>query len=781
MKTRIISIVSIAVLPFALFSCNKVAQSTENFDAPLVTIEASIPDQATKVVAVTPESGVGLDWNWEEEDNISVISGDVSSLFKIRSGFEGKLASFIGKQVSGSNFSIIYPGECASVADIEAVSIANQMQTGIDSKEHLEYFALLSDVDNYRSFEFSQAWASDHGGSFKQSGVLRFALTLPSEAVVVNRITLKAGDNIFHSGNAADARTSELSIAFTEATLDSEKTVTGWMTTSWWDDVIPAETPLSVFVSAGEYSWTADITPSSEKVIKAGYVNNVTIGADAWKTAGRYADGDGTLENPWQIKTPTQLTYMRDDLVPGETRYFKLITDIDMAGVEWAPLNNVDPYDKFINFDGNGYTISNLTIKEGAAYASFVGVLYGDIRNVTFSRADITAGEGNKSGIVAGYVGTTAALTPCMMSNVVVTNSTITGARSMGAVVGQVATDDAAFVNCRVIDTKVIQTASSTSHAGGFVGYSQANAYYQDCFSTATIEGTEFTGGFAGYIGKGQFFNCHASGDVNGTKHVGGFVGKTEDPVFNKCWYDGDGITATDATKNCQSGGFVGYAAKNGNFGAQFFDCYVKGATIDAASGQRIGGFVGQSDLGNTYIKCYVKDVVINASTNSAGFAGVDYSTTSADVPEGGIYRCFVDGGVINANGNNIGGFVAYPEGAIIENCFTTMDVNGGANSVVGGFAGICNKKVSIKWCYSAGEITGTGTPIGAFAGKLAGDASTIINSCIAWNNTLEFVGASSGSEDVTGNYLGTEGTIAAKAAELGWDPEIWDFSAKLK
>lgn len=781
MKTRIISILSIAVLPFALFSCNKVAQSADNFDAPLVTIEASIPDQVTKVVAVTPESGVGLDWNWEEEDKINVLSGDVSSLFSIRSGFEGKLASFIGKQVSGSTFSIIYPGEYASVEDIEAVSLVDQTQTGTDSKEHLKYFALLSDVDNYRSFEFSQAWASDHGGTFSQCGVLRFALTLPSEAVAVNRITLKAGDNIFHSGNAAATLTSELSIAFTEATLDSDKTVTGWMTTSWWDDVIPAGTPLSVNVSAGEFSWTADITPSSDKVIKAGYVNNVTIGADAWKSAGRYAEGDGSFENPWVIKTPTQLTYMRDDLVHGETRYFKLATDIDLAGIEWAPLNNADPYDKFINFDGDGYTISNLTIKEGAAYASFVGVLYGIIKNVAFNNADITAGEGNKCGIVAGYVGTASALAPCMMSNVVVTNSVITGARSMGAVVGQVATDDAAFVNCRVIDTKVVQTASSTSHAGGFVGYSQADAYYQDCFSTATIEGTEFTGGFAGYIGKGQFFNCHASGDVNGTKHVGGFVGKTENPVLTNCWYDGYGITATDASKNCQSAGFVGYAAKNGNFGAQFIECYVKGATIDAASGQRIGGFVGQSDLGNTYIKCYVKDVVINASTNSAGFAGVDYSTTSADVPEGGIYRCFVDGGVINANGNNIGGFVAYPEGAIIENCFTTMDVNGGGKTAVGGFVGLSKKNVSIKWCYSAGEITDAGSPVGAFAGKLEGDESTHINSCIAWNNTLEFVGASAGTEDVTGNYLGKEGTIAAKAAELGWDSEIWDFAAKLK
>lgn len=781
MKTRFISTVSIAALSIALFSCNKVAESPQSLEAPLVTIEASIPDQATKVVAVTPESGVGLDWNWDAEDKLSIVSGDASTLFSIRSGFEGKKASFIGKQVSGSKFSIIYPGECATVKDIEAVSLTDQSQKGIDSKDHLKYYALLEDVDAYKSFAFGPNWASEHGGSFKQSGVLRFKLTLPAETMTVNRITLKAGSSIFHKGNAEDAFTDELSIAFTEATLESDKVITGWMTTSWWDDIIPEGTPLNVLVSAGEFSWTADITPGTQKVIKAGYVNNITIGADAWKTAGRYADGDGTLENPWLIKTPTQLTYMRDDLVSGETRYFKLVTDIDMAGIEWAPLNNADPYDKFLFLDGDGYTISNLTIKDGAAYASFAGVLYGTIKNITFSNADITAGAGNKSGIVAGYVGTAAALAPCTLSNVVVTNSTITGARSMGAVAGQVATAEATFRNCRVIDTQVIQTASATSHAGGFVGYAQANAKYIDCVSNATVEGTEFTGGFAGYIGMGTFIRCHASGDVIGTKHVAGFVGKTENPIITDCWYDGTSIIATDATKNCQSAGFVGYAAKSGTIGGQFSGCYVKNVVIDAAAGQRIGGFAGQSDLGNTYNKCYVQNVEINAGLNSAGFVGVDYSTTSDDVPSGGIYRCYVEGGVLNANGNNCAGFVGYPEGAVIQNCYTTMDVNGYAKTAIGGFIGQCNKKVTVQWCYSAGQIDGTGEPIGAFAGKLVGDATTVINSCIAWNNTLGFVGSSAGTEDVSGNYLGTEGTLAAKAAELGWDPDIWDFSAKLK
>ena len=780
MKARIYTHIGILALPFVLFSCSKVVSDAVPAPSEVITILASIPNDATRVAPVVPESGTGLDWNWEAGDKIAVAAGEKVSVFDIRSGFGPKEASFIGKQVTGSQFSIFYPGTYASVADLEALVLSDQQQVGNDVKDQLQYVALLSGVDAYDNFSFSADWAGSHGGSLKQCGVLHFILTLPEETTVVNRITLKAGSPVFHKGNAAEALTDELSIGLSEATLGADHVVSAWMNTSWFDDVIPAGTSLSVNVAAGDLNWVADVTPAVDKTIKGGYVNKITLGDSQWVSGGRYAEGEGTEESPWIVKTPTQLTFVRDDLASGEMRYFKLAADIDMTGIEWAPLNNADPYDKFINFDGAGHTIHHLTIKDGAAYASFAGVLYGTLKDVTFSEADITGGSGNKCGIVAGYVGTAGALTPVTISNVTVKNSTITGARSMGAFAGQVATDDATFTDCHVVNTTVIQTATSTSHAGGFVGYAQANATYTDCSSDATLEGTEFTGGFAGYIGKGTFEHCSASGTVSGTKHVGGFVGKSEIPVLKDCWYDGPSVKVSDNTKNAQSAGFIGYAAKSGNFGGTFEGCYVKGTAIDAPAGQRIGGFVGQADAGNTFTKCYVKDVDVVGGTNSAGFVGVDYATVSADVPGAGIYQCYVDGGTLTAKGGNCGGFVGYPEGATILNCFTTMAVDGGANASIGGFIGVCNKNVTVRYCYAAGAVSGTSGPIGGFVGKVAADESSHINSCIAWNADLPFAGQITGG-DVSDNYAGTEGTLANKAAEMGWDPDIWDFSARLK
>jgi len=82
--------------------------------------------------------------------------------------------------------------------------------------------------------------------------------------------------------------------------------------------------------------------------------------------------------------------------------------------------------------------------------------------------------------------------------------------------------------------------------------------------------------------------------------------------------------------------------------------------------------------------------------------------------------------------------------------------------------------------CYAAGEVTGTDAKTGIFAGSV--DVNTAaISSCIGWNASLPFAGAvKDGSADVKDNYVGAEGTLSAKAVEMGWSADVWDFSADL-
>ena len=101
--------------------------------------------------------------------------------------------------------------------------------------------------------------------------------------------------------------------------------------------------------------------------------------------------GDGSKERPFVIDNTERLEEFmkiyKDAAQPTDKNKFKfyacMIADVDASGIEWTPLNAGGSFYKAIDFDGKGHTISNL--KASGTYASFAGVLYGNVRNVTFS------------------------------------------------------------------------------------------------------------------------------------------------------------------------------------------------------------------------------------------------------------------------------------------------------------------------------------------------------------------------------------------------------------
>ena len=197
-------------------------------------------------------------------------------------------------------------------------------------------------------------------------------------------------------------------------------------------------------------------------------------------------------------------------LTGGTITYFRLTKDIDASGItNWTPLNNAGTFDKGIDFDGRGFTVKGLT-STGVAYASFAGVLYGNIHDVTFSEATIQATS--KCGVVAGFLGTTtndyARVGNC--THVTVSGSTVTSTQAAGGFAGH-ARGKGSVTGCKVVNT----TVSSASHVGGFVGIADISgvdkyeipAIFTDCeVSGVTVTQTKnaasssiYTGGFIGY------------------------------------------------------------------------------------------------------------------------------------------------------------------------------------------------------------------------------------------------------------------------------------------
>ena len=161
------------------------------------------PDDLVTITAILPDApgtrGAGLEtklsWTWNSGDKITVV-GETTEIFKIKEGFTPKKATFVGKPVKGSTFTILYPGQDALETDWSV-----QTQNGNNSLKHLHYEAVLQDVNDYFTFSFDPAWAQEHGGSLKQTGVLKLTVAMPEGITEPESIAITADTPVFYKGN----------------------------------------------------------------------------------------------------------------------------------------------------------------------------------------------------------------------------------------------------------------------------------------------------------------------------------------------------------------------------------------------------------------------------------------------------------------------------------------------------------------------------------------------------------------------------------------------------
>ena len=181
-------------------SCAK-ENNLENVAPSIIT--ANIPDEITKVSLTDAGVDNGMSLAWQSNDNIRVIAtagGSGNELFTIKNGFTANNAQFEGTPVTGTEYTVFYPGTYADEAAINARSYTSQTQIGNGSTAHLEWNAIEAGLEQYGSVDFSG----------KQNGALRFKLQLPDSFTKVYKVGLKAPAPIFSTTNAGDATTDEL-------------------------------------------------------------------------------------------------------------------------------------------------------------------------------------------------------------------------------------------------------------------------------------------------------------------------------------------------------------------------------------------------------------------------------------------------------------------------------------------------------------------------------------------------------------------------------------------
>lgn len=281
-------------------------------------------------------------------------------------------------------------------------------------------------------------------------------------------------------------------------------------------------------------------------------------------------EGLGTPAYPYQIKDGNQLLVFQS-IVNGTysstqtanpAACAELTDNIDMSSIaNFAPIGTQEhPYTG--TFNGNGHSISGLSVS-GSDYVGLFGYVDGaTIQNINLCDSKITATN-------AGGIGT-----------------------STGGIVG-FATDAAKIENCSTNNIRI--DAANSLHIGGIIGRGEGSTEISNCTNTSTLAGTYNVGGIAGSLNGGSITNCGNSGDLPApwaSGCVGGIVGFAQAGQISTCYNTGE-ITGRS---NADVGGIVGMFKSS----LSISDCY----NVGAVHGGRLTGGIAGSAIG-TFRYCY--------------------------------------------------------------------------------------------------------------------------------------------------------------------------------
>ena len=378
--------------------------------------------------------------------------------------------------------------------------------------------------------------------------------------------------------------------------------------------------------------------------------------------ASPFAGGQGTQEDPYQIETAEQLAKIKNY----RDKAFILVSDIDLSSCgNWDPIGtfNMESDDPeksepaksslaFVGrFDGDGHTISNLTVNRPDAFGvGLFGFVIGDaaspsIRNLTVRNADVK------------------------------------GACMVGGVVG--------VINGRIADIKLTGVNKVEGYRIGAVGGMVGMGYgaIENCTANASVTSNgKGMQGLGLVCGGGKWLTvraCTAEGNVTakgfGAFSVGGLVGCIqESTVMENCAVKAT-IDASDE-KSFMVGGLTGHAGNYDKSNPTLIrNCSADVDITVSASSKRVGGLIG----GNLFVSAFLEEH-----------------------PTPSLYRitgCTTSGS-IKGNASQVGSIAGYGYDSSVTDCTSTLVWSGGAIEQVGLMHGAGDTPDPIGLDYYAGE-----------------------------------------------------------------------------
>ena len=314
-------------------------------------------------------------------------------------------------------------------------------------------------------------------------------------------------------------------------------------------------------------------------------------------------------------------------------------------------------------FEGNGYTISNLTISKPNAIklGLFGSTVFGSkINNIGLLDIDIQ-GDSRVGSLVGYNVGD--------ITNSYATGS-VAGTDDVGGLVG--------YNGGNITNSYATGSVAGTDDVGGLVGYNGGNI--TNSYATGSVAGTDDVGGLVG-LNYGDITNSYATEAVTGLSGIGGLAGSNNGDITNS--YATGAVTGLSGV-----GGLVGFNYDNGNI----TNSYATGAVT--GTGDNVGGLVG--DNGGSVTNSYATGVV-TGNSNVGGLVGSN---------RGSVTNSYATGAV--TGNSNVGGLVGSNRGSV-TNSYATGAVTG--NSNVGGLVG--SNRGSVTNSYWNTQTSGLATSAG--------------------------------------------------------------------
>lgn len=397
--------------------------------------------------------------------------------------------------------------------------------------------------------------------------------------------------------------------------MKCEYTENGNAITCWEANVVPGYEITKLRANGTEErNLSAAITP------EAGKFYDITLDKDK----GYTDDGQGN----YIVTTAEGLKAVADIANNGNLGINITLTEnINLTDMEWTPIgtNYNNAYTGI--FDGNGKTITGLTVTGSDQYAGLFGRIGsgGTVKNVVLEGVQITSD--NSLGSVGGVAGYSYGnIEYCSVSGSV----SVSGISDVGGVVGY-------QVGGSITGCSSSATVKGTQRAGGMAGVTNSGASLTGCYATGDVtvenDGTDtyFAGGVVGSNGSSCTLKaCYAWGSVtgsgSGTVYTGGVTGSNDLGTLTACYHAKGTVKGSDGA----TGGVAGRNYKGlMPYGGIITACYWGGNGQEQGIGEDQVGTGETTKVDGTDVTWRSAMTSMNEALQSAGSAW-QYELTGA-------------------------------------------------------------------------------------------------------------------------------------------------------